>query len=260
MPIGDYGFLSDGEVSALVAPGGSVDWMCVPRFDSPQRLRRDPRPARRLVPGRAAGRHGAGRPPLPARDDDPGDQLGHADRLDHRARRAADRAVAPRGRPVRDLPAHARTTTRPSTSCCAPSAASPARCRRSWTASRCSTTAARPSAGTYTGDGYHQGRADRRGLRRRADPDHRHAARLRGRPGQRPHPAQGGRRPLRRAVVGRRRAAHDLRRRLPAAGVDRPPLAALAGPRQVPRPPVAQLPAAQRADPARASPTRRPAR
>jgi GH15 family glucan-1,4-alpha-glucosidase len=34
VPIGDYGFLSDGEVSALVAPAGSVDWMCVPRFDS----------------------------------------------------------------------------------------------------------------------------------------------------------------------------------------------------------------------------------
>ena len=35
VPIGDYGFLSDGEVSALIAPGGAVDWMCVPRFDSP---------------------------------------------------------------------------------------------------------------------------------------------------------------------------------------------------------------------------------
>ncbi|NUR08521.1 MAG: glycoside hydrolase family 15 protein [Nocardioidaceae bacterium] len=35
VPIGDYGFLSDGEVSALVAPAGSVDWMCTPRFDSP---------------------------------------------------------------------------------------------------------------------------------------------------------------------------------------------------------------------------------
>src|SRR5512132_2498645 len=34
-PIGDYGFLSDGEVSALVAPNGAVEWMCVPRFDSP---------------------------------------------------------------------------------------------------------------------------------------------------------------------------------------------------------------------------------
>ncbi len=34
-PIGDYGFLSDGEVNALVAPSGAVEWMCIPRFDSP---------------------------------------------------------------------------------------------------------------------------------------------------------------------------------------------------------------------------------
>ncbi|MDN5762746.1 MAG: glycoside hydrolase family 15 protein [Microlunatus sp.] len=34
MPIEDYGFLSDGEVCALLSPSGSVDWMCAPRFDS----------------------------------------------------------------------------------------------------------------------------------------------------------------------------------------------------------------------------------
>ncbi len=45
MPIGDYGFLSDGEVSALVSPGGSIDWMCVPRFDAPSTF------------GRLLGRH-----------------------------------------------------------------------------------------------------------------------------------------------------------------------------------------------------------
>ncbi|UQX86729.1 glycoside hydrolase family 15 protein [Jatrophihabitans telluris] len=34
VPIADYGFLSDGETTALVSPGGSVDWMCLPRLDS----------------------------------------------------------------------------------------------------------------------------------------------------------------------------------------------------------------------------------
>jgi alpha,alpha-trehalase len=33
--IADYGFLSDCEASALVAPGGAVEWMCLPRMDSP---------------------------------------------------------------------------------------------------------------------------------------------------------------------------------------------------------------------------------
>lgn len=34
-PIGDYGFLSDCEASALVAPSGNVEWLCLPRMDSP---------------------------------------------------------------------------------------------------------------------------------------------------------------------------------------------------------------------------------
>ncbi|TMD29562.1 MAG: glycoside hydrolase family 15 protein [Chloroflexi bacterium] len=34
-PIADYGFLSDCEVTALVAPSGNVEWMCLPRVDSP---------------------------------------------------------------------------------------------------------------------------------------------------------------------------------------------------------------------------------
>jgi alpha,alpha-trehalase len=34
-PIADYGFLSDCEVSALVAPNGNVEWMCLPRMDGP---------------------------------------------------------------------------------------------------------------------------------------------------------------------------------------------------------------------------------
>jgi alpha,alpha-trehalase len=34
-PIADYGFLSDCATCALVAPSGSVEWLCLPRFDSP---------------------------------------------------------------------------------------------------------------------------------------------------------------------------------------------------------------------------------
>ena len=33
--IANYGFLSDCHTGALVAPDGTVDWLCVPRFDSP---------------------------------------------------------------------------------------------------------------------------------------------------------------------------------------------------------------------------------
>ena len=34
-PIGSYGFLSDCHTSALVSFDGAVEWLCLPRFDSP---------------------------------------------------------------------------------------------------------------------------------------------------------------------------------------------------------------------------------
>ncbi|MEV5649506.1 glycoside hydrolase family 15 protein [Nocardia sp. NPDC052254] len=33
--IDDYGFISDSEVTALIAPSGAIEWMCLPRMDSP---------------------------------------------------------------------------------------------------------------------------------------------------------------------------------------------------------------------------------
>ena len=83
-----------------------------------------------------------------------------------------------------------------------------------------------------------------------AAPDHRPAPRLRGRAGRRPHAAQGGRLSgSARCRGASTRRPYDLRRGLRAAGLDRAPLAALAGPRRLPRPSVAQLPPAQRAHP-----------
>ncbi len=35
LPIAEYALLSDCHSAALLSSGGSIDWLCFPRFDSP---------------------------------------------------------------------------------------------------------------------------------------------------------------------------------------------------------------------------------
>ncbi len=93
-PIADYAFLSDCETTCLISSAGSVEWLCVPRPDSPSvfgAILDRGAGHFRLAPVRGVG---ARRPPLSAGQPDPGNHLADPHRLDNRARRAGHGPLA----------------------------------------------------------------------------------------------------------------------------------------------------------------------
>ena len=81
-PIATLAFLSDCEVAALLGPDGSVEWMCLPRFDGPSVFGALLWTATPGVQARPDRHPRGGGPPLPPRHDGPGDDVEHAHRLD----------------------------------------------------------------------------------------------------------------------------------------------------------------------------------
>ena len=205
-PIADYAFLSDCHTGALVAPDGTIEWLCVPRFDAPSDLRRAARPRRGRLPPRALRRA------LPvARRYEPGTNMLETTWMTPTG--WASCATRSRSATGEDERAEARTrarrpTTTPTTCSCAPSSASRARCRPSWSASRCSTTAPSTPSGPRPITRPRPPDADRR--RAHGPPAHRPAPGNRGQPRPGAPPDAGRGVSLLRAVVDRRarRARH----------------------------------------------------
>ena len=77
-PIADYAFLSNCHTGALVAPDGSVDWLCVPSIRFAERVREPPRPRGGLVPVRPVRHQPTHRTGLRAGHERHDDHLAHA--------------------------------------------------------------------------------------------------------------------------------------------------------------------------------------
>ncbi len=247
-PIADYAFLSDCEVCALVAPSGNVEWMCLPRFDGPsifgamldrdagslparaRSTRRCPRASATCRARWSSRRRGARATGwVIVRDVLLIGPWHHDDERSHTHRRSptdndADHVLLRTMRCVNGrVEVHMECEPRVD-------------------------YGRKGVAWEYAGAGYGKAVGTRRG-RAICGCTLRTDLRIGFEGGARPRAHDPARRRHRvhRAVVERARRPRDLRRRLPPPRLHRRLLARVAQPRRVPRPPVAHLPAAQRA-------------
>ncbi len=192
-PIGEFGFLSDCETTALIAPSGNVEWLCLPRMDSPSvfgsildrsagGFRLGPEginvpAARRYLPGTMVLETSWATPTgwLVVRDALIMGPWHHENELSHTHRRTptdydADHVLL---RTIRCVTGEVQVTFE-----CEP-VFDYGRYQGTW---------------SYTDRGYAQGDLPPGPgrPRRPAEPDHRHAAGVRGRPGHGPDPDAGG--------------------------------------------------------------------
>ena len=212
-PIAEYAFLSDCETVALVAPSGAVEWMCLPRVDSPSvfgaMLDRDAGTfrlgpdgatvpaARRYLPGTMVleTSWGTGKGWIIVRDVLLIGNWHHQNDRSHTHRRAptdydADHVLL---RTVRCVNGEVQLLLD---------------CEPKFDYGR------EPANWQLQRRRLPRGRRDERRRHGRAQADHRPDARLRGLAGDRPAHDEGGRGRLLRAVVVRARAAQGHRRGL----------------------------------------------
>ena len=258
-PIADYAFLSNCHTGALIAPDGAIDWLCVPRFDSPSVFGS-------LLDRQAGffrfGPFGINHPS--ARAYEPGTNVLETtwktpagwivvrDALDDGTRgpRRPGHAAHPAARRRRRR-AHARADRRVHRR---------PRRGRARVRAGCSTTAARPAPGRWSTAAIGAADAPATGSRRmRLQSDL--ALGIEGSRVAGPAHARSRRHGLLRAVVGRgaRRAGRRRRRRRAHPAHDSL-LAYLAQPGPDPRPPRGATRSSARRSRSRASPTCRPAR